>query len=166
MHRTKRLALGCQLGLATALAIAGVAPAVANDATYLDDRSTPQKLVESYYFAVSHRYYAQAFSYFRKDTAPADFESWANGYSDTGTVTVKFGETAADPGAGQIFWSLPVAISVAKTDGTNQIYSGCYKIHLANPGMQSTPPYQPMAIVSATMKISKGSFEATAPGPC
>lgn len=151
--------------LAAALAITASASA-AEDRSYMDDRSTPQKLVESYYFAISHSYYAQAYGYFLQGSEPADFDSWANGFADTGTVQVKFGSTAPDPGAGQIYWALPVAISAAKTDGTSQVFHGCYKIHMANPGMQSDPPYQPMGIVSGTLKKSSESFEAVEPGPC
>jgi len=152
--------------LAMLLGILITTPASADDWTYLDDRSTPQKLVESYYFAISHGYYAQAYSYFQEDTAPKDFNSWADGYSDTGIVKVKFGATTPDPGAGQIFWALPVAISAAKTDGTAQVFTGCYKIHMANPGMQTDPPYQPMAIVAATLKETKSSYDRAQPGPC
>ncbi|MCK7612095.1 hypothetical protein [Roseibium sediminicola] len=154
------------LQLALVFVLVAPVPAFSEDWAYLDDRSTPQKLVESYYFAISHRYYAQAYGYFQDGAAPADFDSWAKGYSDTGTVTVKFGATAPDPGAGQIFWALPVAISAAKTDGTTQVFTGCYKIHMANPGMQTDPPYQPMGIVSATLKETKKAFDTIAPGPC
>ena len=50
-----------------------LSPALADDWTYLDDRSTPQKLVESYYAAISNGSYAQAYSYFQQGSAPARF---------------------------------------------------------------------------------------------
>ncbi|WP_269582388.1 hypothetical protein [Roseibium sp. Sym1] len=162
-HAWKRPRL---LHLAVVLVTMDPAHVLANDWTYLDDRSTPQKLVESYYFAISNRYYAQAYGYFSENAAPADFDSWVNGYSDTSSVKVKFGPTAPDPGAGRIYWALPVAVSAEKTDGTKQVFTGCYKIHMANPGMQSDPPYQPMGIVSATLKETAGTFDAATPGPC
>eukprot|EP00903_Cladosiphon_okamuranus_P001510 g1508.t1 len=140
--------------------------AEAGDQTYLDDRSTPQKLVESYYSAIGQHNYAQAFSYFAEGSAPKDFKDWVKGYADTGSVQVKFGDTAPDPGAGQIYWSLPVAISASKTDGSDATYTGCYKIHLTNPGMQTAPPFQPMGIVSAVLRQSKATFDDAVPGPC
>lgn len=142
------------------------AAAVASDWTYMDDRSSPQKLVESYYFAISNRNYAQAYGYFKPDTAPRNFEQWSSGYAKTKSVSVKFGSTEPDPGAGQIYWALPVVIEAVRTDGTSLVYSGCYKIHMTNPGMQTDPPYQPMAIDSASLKETKTSFKDTKPGSC
>ena len=141
-------------------------PATAGDWSYLDDRSTPQTLVDSYYSAISQKSYAQAYSYFAQGSAPTDFEAWVKGYANTASVKVKFGETAPDPGAGQIYWSLPVAISASLTDGSRQTFAGCYKIHLTNPGMQSDPPFQPMGIDSATLRPVKTPFDKTKPGPC
>lgn len=140
--------------------------AAAADWTYMDDRSSPQKLVESYYYAISNRYYVQAYSYFRQSTAPQDFESWAKGYADTKSVSVKFGSTAPDPGAGQIYWALPVVIEAVQADGKSKVYTGCYKIHMTNLGMQTDPPYEPMGIDSASLKETTQSFKDAQPGSC
>ncbi len=88
------------------------------------------------------------------------------GYADTTSVTVKFGATAPDPGAGQIYWALPVALSAMQTDGTAKVFTGCYKIHMANPGMQNDPPYQPMGIVSASLKETNEAYDKATPGSC
>lgn len=138
----------------------------ASDWSYMDDRSSPQKLVESYYFAIGNRNYTQAYGYFKPDAAPQSFEEWSSGYANTKSVSVRFGSTEPDPGAGQIFWALPVVIEAEQTDGTSLVYTGCYKIHLTNPGMQTDPPYQPMAIESASLKETKTPFEDTKPGGC
>jgi len=140
--------------------------AQAGDWTYLDDRSTPEKLVESYYYAISNGYYVQAYSYFQQGSAPENFEEWTKGYADTKSVSVKFGPTEPDPGAGQIYWALPVAISAVQADGTEKVFTGCYKIHMTNMGMQTEPPYQPMGIVSASLKESKEAFSAVKPSGC
>ncbi len=140
--------------------------ALADDWTYLDDRSTPQKLIESYYNAISHGYFAQAYGYFTEGSAPQDFAAWAKGYETTKSVTVKFGSTEPDPGAGQIYWTLPVAISATLNDGTVKVFAGCYKIHLSNPGMQTDPPFQPMGIVSGSLKETSKALEKAVPGSC
>jgi len=152
--------------LAAAFMVANSSLAAAGDMTYLYNRSTPQTLVESCYFAISNRYFAQAYACFQEGAAPADFDTWSKGYSDTGAEKVKFGATTPNPGAGQIHWTLPVVISAVKTDGTTDVHSGCYKIHLSNPGMQSDPPYQSTSIISATLRPSNRSFETAVPGPC
>lgn len=134
--------------------------------TYMDDRSTPQRLVESYYYAITNRYYVQAYSYFKSGAAPEDFDKWSKGYADTKSVSVKFGSTAPDPGAGQIYWALPVVIEAIRSDGTSKVYTGCYKIHMTNLGMQTDPPYEPMGIVAASLKETSTSFSDTSPGSC
>lgn len=141
-------------------------PAAADEWTYMDDRSTPQKLVESYYYAINSKFYVQAYSYFQPDDAPADFEKWVQGYAGTESVEVKFGPSVPDPGAGQIYWALPVALAAKQTDGTTKVFTGCYKIHMANLGMQVDPPYQPMGIVSANLAKTKETFADAQPGSC
>lgn len=141
-------------------------PVFADDWTFMDDRSSPQKLIESYYFAISNGYYVQAFSYFQKSSAPKNFDTWVKGYADTKTVSVKFGATAPDPGAGQIYWALPVVIEALQTNGSSKVYTGCYKIHMINPGMQSDPPYQPMGIVSASLTETAKTYKDAQPGSC
>lgn len=140
--------------------------AEADDWTYMDDRSTPQKLLESYYYAINNKFYVQAYSYFQPDEAPADFKKWVEGYAGTESVDVKFGASDPDPGAGQIYWALPVALAAKQSDGTTTVFTGCYKIHMANLGMQVDPPYQPMGIVSATLAETKETFSQVQPGSC
>ncbi|MES0808603.1 hypothetical protein ABLO27_03895 [Roseibium sp. SCPC15] len=133
---------------------------------YIDDRSTPQKLVQSYYYAISNQLYTQAYSYFSKGWEPKDFHKWSEGYASTKKVIVKFGPTEPDAGAGQINWALPVAISAEQTDGTTKVFVGCYQIHMTNIGMQTDPPYQPMGINSATLKETGDPFDKVTPDNC
>ncbi|TYC63640.1 hypothetical protein FMN50_02310 [Rhodobacterales bacterium] len=139
---------------------------LADDWSYMDDRSTPQKLVESYYYAISNKFYVQAYSYFQPDQAPANFQEWVDGYADTDSVEVKFGTTNPDPGAGQIYWALPVALAATQTDGSTKVFTGCYEIHMTNLGMQTDLPYQPMGIVSAKLNETNEPFSQVKPGSC
>ena len=59
-----------------------------------------------------------------------------------------------------------MVVEAVQTAGKSLVYTGCYKIHLTNPGMQSDPPYQPMAIGSASLKETKTSFKEAKPGSC
>jgi hypothetical protein len=53
-----------------------VSPALAQDEPeYLDDRTTPETVISSYYNAISRREYARAHSYFGRDDAPA-YDQW------------------------------------------------------------------------------------------
>lgn len=133
---------------------------------YLDDRSTPQSLVKSYYHAINQKQYVQAYSYFSQGAAPTDFEAWAKGYETTSHVSLKMGGTQPDPGAGQIYWALPVALSVLSTDGQRVVYAGCYNLHITNVFMQIEPPFAPMSISSAQLKRSSLAFEEAVPKTC
>ncbi|WP_216646293.1 hypothetical protein [Microbulbifer sp. THAF38] len=141
-----------------------VSKVLAEEWSYKDDRSSPEALIESYYYAINHRYYAQAYSYLINP--PADFNQWKEGYGDTKSVKVKFGATSPDPGAGQIYWALPVALLAKKTDGKTVVYSGCYVIHMINPGMQGDPPYKHMGIFRVSLKETNQPFEEAVPKLC
>jgi hypothetical protein len=56
---------------AIALTMLAVASGVAEDeqAAYLDDRSTPEQIVRSFYNAISHFQHARAYSYFGESRA-------------------------------------------------------------------------------------------------
>ncbi len=133
---------------------------------YLDDRSTPQKLLESYYNAVNRKEYVRAFSYYGEGQYGDDFEKYAKGYEGTQSVTIKLGETQPDPGAGQIYWSVPIAIESQLEDGKSQVYTGCYTVSMSNPAMQTVPPFKPMAIMAGTLSKSPLSLEKSVPEEC
>jgi hypothetical protein len=121
-------------------------------AVYIDDRSSPQRVLNSLYNAVNSQEYARAYSYWEADAAGlAPFDQFQAGYQSTHSVTLKFGATQADPGAGQLNYSQPVAVIATQTDGTTQTFVGCYQLHLAQPAIQAAPPFQPLAIHSGTL---------------
>jgi len=135
-----------------------------DDVPYMDDRSTPEALIQSYYNAITRRSYAQAYSYFHHPDKP--FADWQKGYEDTLSVEVLTGSTEPDPGAGQIYWALPVAIQSTTKDGKVTVYAGCYTIHLTNPGMDVAPPFQPMQIESGSLSVSDKAFKDAVPKTC
>jgi hypothetical protein len=61
-------------------------------------------------------------------------------------VTATFGIAVVDAGAGQLYYQLPVAMKVQVTGGTLKTYLACYSLHLSNPGIQGTPPFEPLGI--------------------
>ena len=133
---------------------------------YQDDRSTPQKLLESYYNAINRKEYARAYSYYAKGQQGDDFEKYAKGYANTQSVNIKLGESQPDPGAGQIYWSVPIAIEAKLENGKSQVYTGCYTVSMSNPAMQAEPPFKPMAIMAGTLSKSPLSLEKSVPEEC
>lgn len=131
---------------------------------YMDDRSTPQSLIESYYNAINRKVYVQAFTYLR--FPKQSFEDFEKGYATTTSVELRYGATQPDPGAGQIYWALPVAIRSHTSDGKSQVFAGCYTIHLTNPGIPTDPPYEPMGIDSGELAPTDEPFEKAVPLSC
>ncbi len=152
-------------GLLTAITLAGVSSeAVAAEAPYLDDRSTPQAVISSYYSAINRHEYARAYSYFGEAAAPP-YDGWEAGYGDTTWVEVTFGEVATEGAAGSIYHTVPVRLDVQQTGGQHVRFAGCYVVRLAQPAIQA-PPFEPMHIESADLKRIKGSAPGFAPADC
>ncbi|MBN9045881.1 MAG: hypothetical protein J0H18_09455 [Rhizobiales bacterium] len=134
---------------------------------YRDDRSTPQALVESYYNAINRKEYARAYDYYSADGREKDFKTFVKGYAKTKSVRVALRPNVQpDPGAGQIYWSQPLAIESESTDGKKEVFTGCYTIHLANPAIQEEPPFKPMEIMSGSLTKSPLPLEKSVPEGC
>jgi hypothetical protein len=122
-------------------------------AAYLDDRSSPEALITSYYNAITRREYARAFSYYGEDAAPSSYDRWERGYADTHGVEVRFGKVREEGAAGSVYYDVPVKLDVETTAGERRYFSGCYVIRLANPAIQDVP-YVPMQIEQASLRRS------------
>ncbi len=131
---------------------------------YMDDRSTPQSLIESYYNAINRKAYVQAYTYL--NSPKQSFGEFQKGYASTVSVELRYGSTQPDPGAGQIYWALPVAILSHTSDGKSQVYAGCYTIHLTNPGIPTDPPYVPMTIDNGELAPSDKPLAKAVPLSC
>lgn len=144
------------------LASVSMAQSQADTPAYLDDRSTPQQLVLSYYNALNRAEYARAYSYYGPNDAPA-YEAWQSEQVDVATAKVSFGEMAQEGAAGSIYYTLPVTLDLETASGEHQTSFGCFQIRLIQPANQ-TPPYQPMFIMSHDLKPVEG--KGFAPAKC
>ncbi len=133
---------------------------------YRDDRSSPQALVESYYNAINRREYARAYGYYSEEGREPDFKTFVKGYENTKSVKVALRKTEPDPGAGQIYWSQPLAIEAESNDGKKEVFGGCYTIHLTNPAMQEEPPFKPIEIMTGSLSKSELELEKSVPEAC
>ncbi|PRD42054.1 hypothetical protein C5748_18015 [Phyllobacterium phragmitis] len=133
---------------------------------YLDDRSSPEALIRSYYNAVNRQEYARAYGYYSEEGREPDFEKYAKGYENTKSVTVALGRTEPEGAAGSIYWSLPLAVKSISNDGKEEVFTGCYTIRMANPAMQEIPPYQPMSIMTGSLTPSQKPLEESVPERC
>ena len=131
---------------ATASAQPSAPPSTAPAASsYLDDRSRAEAVVQSYYNAIAQRQYLRAYSYWEPSDSLAPYTTFAQGFADTTDVTVELGTVGGNPGAGQLYWSVPAAVFSTTTSGAKS-FVGCYTVHLAQPAIQAAPPFKPMSI--------------------
>ena len=131
--------------IASATAQPSASPSTAPTSAYVDDRSSPEALIGSYYNAISQRQYLRAYSYWETSDSLPPFATFAQGFASTTDVQVELGTVGGSPGAGQLYWSVPAAVFSTTTAGANS-FVGCYTVHLARPELQAAPPFKPMSI--------------------
>ena len=136
----------------------------AEQPVYLDDRSTPEQLVRSYYNAIDRHEYSRAYGYYGPEDAP-DFDRWQAGNDDVVRTEVAFGEMAQEGAAGSIYYQLPVTVTLEHAEGDAQVERGCFSIRWVNPANQAEPPFQPMYIISNELKTQGGTV-GFAPAKC
>jgi len=126
---------------------------------YIDNRSGAVEVVSSLLNAINRKEYVRAYSYWENAASSVgNFDNYAAGYKDTGSVTAKFGSVSSDAGAGNFYYKIPLAMFVTTTSNTQQTFVGCYTLHLSNPGMQGTLPFQPLATKSGKFtKVANGT---------
>jgi hypothetical protein len=121
---------------------------------YLDDRSSAVALMASLYNAINRKEYLRAFSYWEPtgQMKGTSYSSYSAGFANTKAVQLVVGQASGDAGAGNLYYTLPVGLTVQNNDGTSQKFAGCYVLHLANPGVQGTLPFQSLGIQKGAAK--------------
>jgi hypothetical protein len=128
---------------------------------YRDDRSGPVLVLQSLFNAVNRQEYLRAYSYWEPGAQKLAYDQFQQGYANTQSVKLTTGAVASDAGAGQFHYAVPVTLVALTTDGRTRTFVGCYVLHLANPGIQGVPPFQPLGITAATVKqVAQGSNTA------
>ena len=88
----------------------------------LDDRSTAETLIDSFYNAINRREYGRAYGYWQTGAAGLPpYEAFAQGYTATSAVQVGYGVITGDTGAGQTRYSVPIRIT-AQTSGGGAVF--------------------------------------------
>lgn len=151
---------------AAVLALVLASPALAQDMPdYVDNRSTAQSLVESFYNAVNRQEYSRAYTYFAEGATAQSFEDFAAGYAETVHVHLVTGAPDEDAGMSSVHYKLPVAIDAEMADGSHQRFAGCYTVRFTQPSVQD-PPVRPMQIEAAHLEPAKGDLGTILPTSC
>jgi|GEM_PF-579122 len=122
---------------------------------FMDDRSGPVEVLQSFFNALNLKQYVRAYSYWigpaGSPGGPPPFNQFQAGYSKTESVQLFTGQVLGDVGAGQLYYSVPVVLIAQVTGGAVQTFSGCYILHLSRPEIQDAPPFNPLGIESAAV---------------
>lgn len=155
-----------KLATLAALTVLLAGPAFAAQPAYVDDRSTPEAVISSFYNAISRQEYARAWSYYQDGQGVPAFPAFVTGYADTKSVKVSFGQSASEGAAGSTYWTLPVSLDAVSSSGRHSYFAGCYTLRLANPQIQAEPPFEPLHITDGHLKTAKGFGKSFAPADC
>jgi hypothetical protein len=155
-HQWEGAVRKARLDAAAALLLAMAQPLVSTTAgaaqpTYLDDRSSAARVIQSYYNAINRHEYARAYSYFGPDSAPSDYARFKAGFSDTAQDRVGIGRVSSDGTAGSVYYSVPVVLDATSTSGRQKRFRGCYTLRLIDPAIQE-PPFRAMFIVKGELQ--------------
>jgi hypothetical protein len=134
-------------------------PSLAPQAAYLDDRSSAEQVIRSYYDAIGRRQYLRAYGYWEPSATLPTFDAFAKAFEATTSAQVELGTVGGGTGAGQLYWSVPAVVLSTTTTGS-QAFVGCYTVHLARPEIQTAPPFKPMAIQAGDLKPSASAAAA------
>src|SRR5258706_4848942 len=126
-------------------------PSAAPDTAYLDDRSSAEQVIRSYYDAINRRQTLRAYSYWEPSATLPTYDVFAKGFDTTTAAQVELGTVGGSPGAGQLYWSVPAVVLSTTTTGS-QSFVGCYTVHLGRPEIQTAPPFKPMAIQTGQLQ--------------
>jgi hypothetical protein len=132
---------------------------------YLDDRSSPEVLLQSYYNAITRKEYARAYSYWDSEAAAAQLPAFAqfrDGYTQTTAAQINTGPVSQGGHGGVLDYSVPVRLSATTSAGEHQSFAGCYHIQQIRPALQGAPPFQPLRIASAHLGPVDGNQRDTA----
>lgn len=150
----------------SALVLTIALPALAEEVPpqFIDDRSSPERVITSLYNAIDRHEYLRAWSYF-DSTRAEPYDTFRDGYAETDSVELKIGEVTSEGAAGSIHSTVPVALLAKDAAGTETVFTGCYRLTQVQPAAQDEPPFRPIQIDEGKLAASQEGFE-NAMGVC
>lgn len=140
----------------------GFTPDVSAD-TYWDDRSTAVGTLTSYYNAINRHEYLRAYDYWKNpDDEFGSYEAFMTSQENIQNVGLTIGPVYGDAGAGQLHYAVGVILNFTYTDTTTQDFSDCFVFHISQPGIQATPPFNPLGIMSSNTVLLNPGYDLSA----
>ena len=120
--------------------------------TSYDDRTSPARLLASYYSAINLGQYPRAWEYWETPPDPS-FEEFAEGFANTESVMlVVRPPTRFEGAAGSMYTAIPTLLSATHTDSSRHNFVGCFvarRPNLGGPGID-----QEWSLFDATVQDS------------
>jgi len=143
-----------------------VASALAGQDDYIDDRSTPQMLITSYFNALNRHEFARAWSYRREGALGDDFEAFVEGFAEVGNSEFKLGEILGEGAVGSLYFQVPIVVGYEIKGEFADVFAGCFILKLTQPAIQS-PPFSPLHILNGSLVLVHDvAFSEAQPGVC
>src|SRR5688500_12775687 len=135
--------------VAAALAMLLALPAHASEdePVYLDDGSTPELLLRSFYNAIARFELARAWGYLNPEFRP-EYEAFFTEFEHVEQVEVIIGFLDGYSRAGGVDYTVPVIVQLVDDHGEYSYRSGCMGVVWPFPDRWEPPPY-PMPYVTS-----------------
>ena len=92
--------------------------------------STPDQLLQLFYNSINNKTFEQAYNYWDSPIQSLPpYNDWVNGYKNTAAVSLVTGPYQVGAAAGNRYAWVPVVINATQTDGSHQVFYGCYLTH-------------------------------------
>jgi hypothetical protein len=95
--------------------------------------SSPDGILRLFYQSINNKTYAQAYNYWDSPSASLQpYNQWVQGYADTASVALTLGSYRVGVGAGNAYAAVPTVLVATHTNGSKQVFLGCYITHKVN----------------------------------
>jgi hypothetical protein len=123
------------------------------------DRSNPASLLASYYNAIYLKEYQRAYNYWNQGPpGGVSEEQFARGFADTASDLLVVGlPVRYDAGAGSQHARIPTMLVATQTDGSQQVFVGCYIARHVNPRNFNPPRDEGWFLTTADIAPAPGN---------
>ena len=111
---------------------------------FLDDRSSPEQLIRSFYNAIETGDIGRAHGYFGKNSKLDPNGAWGVAMEDVSRVDLTLGVPQTDSRAGWIAYGVPVRVDIVGDTGERWTEVGCIHAYWEMPN--DAEPYTPMSL--------------------
>ncbi|NWJ46669.1 MAG: hypothetical protein HXX08_12380 [Chloroflexi bacterium] len=130
-------------------------PPIESD-NFVDDRSTSDNVLRSYFNSINRKEYVRAYSYWESGSQESGvlqpYTQFEQGYKNTVSDQLSVGNITSNGAAGSIYYSVPVVVVSRLIGDRFQTFVGCYTIRQSNHSFYGEGPFVPLVIYKANLQ--------------